>query len=181
MRKLKALFTLVAFSTIMISNGQTDFKWDIISDSLEDNKTELFSKTKLFIGETWKSAQNVIQSEDKEGGIILVKGASVKELVFQLNNHTWTFNYSVKFLMKDNKCRVIIEDVYCSSARCRQYEWPHMPVADAYPESKGLKLTGVNEQRYLTIMASLKQELQSIVDQYMDAVKKPIVTDDSEW
>ena len=29
-----------------------------------------------------------------------------------MKEHRWTFNYTIKFLMKDNKCRLVIEDVY---------------------------------------------------------------------
>jgi len=181
MKKAKTLLTLTFTLIGLISFGQTNFKWDVISDSLEDNQSQLYSKTKLFIGETWKSAQNVIQNDDKEGGVILVKGLSIQSLYYQMNDHRWTFNYTIKFLMKDNKCRIVIEDVYCSAARVAQYEWPHMPVAETYPTSKGLKITGVNEERYLTIMTSLKQELQSIVDSYMTAVNKPLVKDNSDW
>lgn len=178
MKKAKTLLTLTFLFIGLVSFGQTNFKWDVITDSLEDNKSQLYSKTKLFIGETWKSAQNVIQNDDKEAGIILIKGVSIQNLYYQMNDHRWTFNYTIKFLMKDNKCRIVIEDVYCSAARVAQYEWPHMPVSETYPESKGLKITGVNEKRYLTIMTSLMQELQSIVDTYSTAVKKP---NDSDW
>ena len=82
--------------------GQTNFKWDKI-DSIQKNQNELYSITKMYIGETWKSAQSVIQNDDKEGGSILVKGLSVQSLFFQMNDHRWTFSYTVKFLFKDNK------------------------------------------------------------------------------
>lgn len=181
MKKSKTILILIFLLIGEFSFGQTNFKWDVIIDSLEGNQSELYSKTKLFIGETWKSAQNVIQNDDKEAGVILVKGASVQNLFYQMNDHRWTFDYTIKFLMKDNKCRIIIEDVYCSAARVAQYEWPHMPVSDTYPEPKGLKTTGVNESRYLSIMTELKQELQSIVNSYAVAIKKPLVTKDSDW
>ena len=178
---MKKTIILLVFVLIGIKSfGQTNFKWDVIIDSLDSNKSQLYSKSKLFIGETWNSAQNVIQADDKEAGIILVKGITIQNLYFQLNDHKWTFSYTIKFLMKDNRCRVIIEDVYCSAARTGQYEWPHLPVADSYPDSKGLKLTGINKKRYLTLMTSLKQELQSIVDSYINYVKEPLI-DNSDW
>lgn len=180
MKKTKLLLTLCLILIGFTTFGQTDFKWDVVTDSLNKEKSQLYSQTKLFISETWKSAQNVIQNDDKEAGIILVKGVNVQNLNYQLNDHRWTFSYSIKFLMKDNKCRIIIEDVYCSAARVGKYEWPHMPVAETYPASKGLKTTGVNGERYLTIMASLKKELQSIADSYTDYVKNPLVNN-SDW
>lgn len=180
MKKTKPLLTLTFILLGLVSFGQTNFKWDVVTDSLDSDKSQLYSKSKLFIGETWKSAQNVIQNDDKDAGIILIKGVSIQNLYYQMNDHRWTFSYSIKFLMKDNKCRIIIEDVYCSAARVAQYEWPHMPVSDTYPESKGLKITGLNEKRYLQVMTSLKEELQSTVDSYIKYVKKPLVNN-SGW
>ena len=181
MTKLNKLIILtIMVLTSSISFCQTDFKWDVIIDSLEDSKSQLYSKTKLFIGETWKSAQDVIQSDDAQSGVILVKGLSIQNLYYQMNDHRWTYAYNIKFYMKDNKCRIVIGDVYCDAARCGTYEWPHMPVADNYPETKGLKTTGVNETRYFKLMSMLKAELQMVVDSYSEFVKKPLV-DDSDW
>tara|TARA_R110000803_G_C11987103_1_gene321473 strand:+ start:3110 stop:3667 length:558 start_codon:yes stop_codon:yes gene_type:complete len=178
MKRKKTLLTLVLVLFGFISFGQTDFKWDVIVDSLESDKSELYSKSKLFIAEVYKSAQNVIQNDDKEAGIILVKGATLQTLYYQLNIHKWTFSYSIKFLVKDNKCRIIIEGVYCSDARVGIHDWPLMPVSNTYPESKGLRITGLNKKRYSLLMMKLKEELQLTVDLYAAYVKKPLVTKD---
>jgi hypothetical protein len=74
----------------------------------------------------------------------------------------------------------VIEDVYCQAARCAQYEWPHMPVADTYPSEKGLKTTGVNEERYLEVMTTLKKDLQSIADGYEKYLKTP-KSNNGDW
>ncbi len=165
--------TAATLLLMTFSIAQSNFKWDKI-DSIAKNSDEIYSITKMFIGETWKSAQDVIQNDDKTGGMILVKGLSIQTINYQLNDHTWRFSYTVKFLFKDSKYRIVIENVYCEAARCAEYEWPHMPVADTYPSEKGLRTTGVSQERYLEIMAALKQELQSIVDgykQYLDTPK----------
>ncbi len=171
------LLIMVIFSPTV--HGQTNFAWDKV-DSIAKNKNEIYSSTKMYISQTWNSAQDVIQNDDKDAGMILVKGLSSQSLFFQMNDHIWTFSYTVKFLMKDNKYRILIEDVYCKSARCLQYEWPHMPVSDTYPSEKGLKLTGVSEQKYLEIMTKLKQELQSIVDGYEKYLETPNKTN-ADW
>ena len=166
----KVILTAISILFMTFSYAQANFKWDKI-DSIAKNKNELYSLTKMYIGETWKSAQKVIQNDNKEGGAILIKGLSVQSLYYQMDDHEWTFSYTVKFLFKDNKYRIVIEDVYCQSARTTYYEWYCMPVADTYPTEKGLKITGVNEERYLEIMTSLKKELQSIVDSYENYLK----------
>jgi hypothetical protein len=176
----RQLLLMLFLTTGLISYGQVDFKWDVIIDSLDLNRDQLYSKTKLFIGETWKSAQDVIQNDDKEAGVILVKGLCVKNIFFQMNDHRWTFSYNVKFYVKDKKCRIVIDNVYCESARCGQYEWPHMPVADKYPTEKGPKNTGLYEDRYLELMNLVKLDLQMIVDTYvLDAKKAPLK--ETDW
>lgn len=161
------IFTTLFLLLICTSSfAQENFKWDIVIDPLDNTRSELYSKTKLFIGKTWKSAKDVIQSDDAESGTILVKGLSIQNLFYQMNDHRWTYSYTITFMTKDNKCRIQISDVHCTSARVGTYEWPHMPIADSYPESKGLRITGVDEERYLELMGKLKAELQSIVDSY---------------
>jgi hypothetical protein len=181
MIKINRLFLLSTLLLIAsLSFAQTDFQWDVIVDSLDASKSELYSKTKLFIGENWISAQEVIQSDDPESGIILIKALSIQNLFYQMNNHRWTFPYTVKFMMKDNNCRIIIDNVYCDGARCGAYEWPHLPVADKYPTEKGLQKTGLYEERYLELMSNLKDELQGIVNAYSEYVRKPSVVE-SDW
>jgi len=180
LKRMKKLFLMISASLmIAFSYGQTNFKWEKV-DSVAKSKDQIYTDSKMFIAEFWKSAQNVIQNDDKQGGLILVKGASIQSKIFQLVNHTWTFSYTIKFMMKENKYRIVIEDVYCSSARCAQNEWPYMPVADTYPSEKGLRITGVNEERYLEIMGSLKQELQSIADGYNTYIKK-LSSSNNDW
>jgi hypothetical protein len=177
----KIIVASISLFIMTIGHSQSNFKWDKI-DSISKSKNEIYSLTKMYIGEAWKSAQSVIQNDDKEGGAILVKGLSIQSLYYQMHDHKWTFSYSIKFLFKDNKYRVVIDDVYCQSAKVAQYDWPNMPVADTYPAEKGLKTTGVNEERYLKIMTSLKQELQGILDGYEGYLKKDNTTkNNGDW
>lgn len=158
------LFSLI-FLLSFVSFSQDNFKWDKIN-SITKSKDELYTLTKMYIAETWNSAQDVIQNDDKDAGVIVVKGLCIKSQFFQLNNHKWTFSYTIKFQFKDNKYRIIVDNVYCQSARCEQYDWPLMPVADTYPTEKGFRQTSLTEQKYLEIMSLLKNDLQSIIDGY---------------
>lgn len=175
----KSILTSISILFVTICFSQTDFKWDK-KDSISKNKNELYSLTKTFIGEAWKSSNDVIQNDDKESGVILIKGISTQSLFYQMNDHIWTFSYNVKFLFKENKYRIIIENVNCESVRVGQYVWPNLPVADSYPSEKGLKTTGLNEERYLELMGNLKKELQSIVDNYEIYLKKENVSN-GDW
>jgi hypothetical protein len=178
---MKNLFLTAIFSLItIVSFSQDNFKWDKI-DSTTKSKDEIYTLTKMYIAETWYSAQNVIQNDDKENGTILIKGVNVQSHTFQLNNHVWNFNYTVKFQFKENKYRIIIDNVHCTYARCAQYDWPLMPVSDTYPTEKGFKLTSLNEIWYLKIMGHLKTDLQSIVDGYENYINKNNTTINTDW
>jgi len=178
--KILKLIILFLITPLTLTFAQDNFKWDevILVDSV--TKDNLYSKTKIFIADTWVSSNDVIQLDDKEGGVIVLKCKNRQNMVFQLNDHIWYFNYTVKLYIKDNKVRITIDEVYCSYARCQSYDWPKMPVADAYPEKKGLVLTGLSKEKYNTLMLKLKSELQSVVDSYKtNMVNKSI--DNSGW
>lgn len=174
----KILLLCMLFVGINLMSQET-FQWDIRGETSKD-KSQLYSDVKMFIAEYWKSAQNVIQNDDKEQGLIVLKGLDRENLVFQLNDHIWTYVYTIKFYVKDNKYRIVIDNVYCESARCGGYNWPLMPVADKYPENNGFRMTGINEKRYDILMTSLKANLQSIVDSYQKYMLKESPTTE-DW
>lgn len=176
---MKRLITnLMALLCVSLTFAQKDFKWDRI-DTTTKSKNQIYSDTKLFIAETWKSAQEVIQNDDKDAGIILVKGISIQSKYFQMNDHKWTYSYNVKFLMKDGKYRIMIENVNCLSARCGSYSWPLIEACDTC-EFPGYMKTSLNKERYSELLSSLKVELQSIVDGYEKRIKS-LVPSNSDW
>ena len=73
---------------------------------------------------------------------------------------------------------IVIDNVYCKSARVGGYDWALLSMAESYPEKGGLKKTNVTEKRYLVIMKTVKDELQGIVDAYEINMKEPLVLDD---
>lgn len=172
------LIVLIAFFVISPVAAQENFLWDL-RDSTILSKTELYSRVKMFIAETWNSADDVIQNDDKDGGAVLVKGIARHSLYYQLNDHNWTFSYNVKFQFRDNQYRLVIENVRCTGARVAEYEWAHMPVMDSYNWEKreGLRITNVNAERYMKLMTPLKADLQGIADAYLAYLKAPKVED----
>jgi len=167
---MKNIIFLIVFLMSGMCYGQKDFIWEKI-DSVPKSKSQIYSDTKLFIAEEWKSAQSVIQNDDKDAGIVLIKGASTQNIFFQLNDHIYSFYYTISFYMKENKYRILINNVYCYSGRCGNYEWPKMDCSDSYP---GFKNAGMNENRYFTLMNNLKNELQAIFNSYIKFISSPI-------
>lgn len=168
---MKTLFTAILLVFFMGGFAQTDFKWDKV-DSLAKTKAQIYSDTKMFIAEFWKSAQNVIQNDDKENGMILVKGVSSQNYNFMLYPHNYKYTYTVKFLMKEGKYKLVIDNVSCISASCEGNVWPLIE-----PTENTTKMVGGMPAAKLTeMMASLKKELQGIVDRYGKYIKTPSAT-----
>ena len=167
---------LLLFVIPLTAIAQDNFQWDV-RDSTEMSKDDIYAKAKQFIAETWNEPGKVIKNDDKESGLILLRGLHVEEMYYQMNNHRWTFSYQVKFQMRDNQWRMVIEDVHCESARAAQYDWPRLPMSMTYPE-KGFKKTSLKEDRYLTIMRNVQGAMQSLADRYVKALNEKPVTDD---
>jgi hypothetical protein len=117
---MKRLIIIVILYTIPIYlNGQTRlplpivdnkiiFTEVVIVDSIQ--KDQLYSRTKLWFADNFKSTKDVIQLDDKENGIVLGKGNILKrESGIQPVIKTWKF--SVKVQIKDNKYKVDIYDI----------------------------------------------------------------------
>lgn len=171
----KIILLLILFPAVCF--GQVNYQWEELIEPVKNDtglkpKSQIYSETKLFIAENWKSANEVIQSDDKETGIILIKGAYIWEAFWQYNTHTYIFNYNVKFLMKDGKCKIVIDNVENTFVN---FNWPKLQMCDnCYP---GYWKSSLKEERYNEIMASVKSNLQAIVDSYKVSISKT----KSEW
>ncbi len=170
----KLLLLLPALLVINVSVSQTNFQWEKI-DSLNKSKSQIYSDTKMFIAESWKSAKNVIQNDDKESGMILVKGGSSKSCIYLLNLHNFSFSYTVKFFMKENKFRIQIDNVIMTSHTCAGHVWGTITPIDNFDGNESLSARLGNE-----IFTELKGELQSIFDSYLEYIKKP-ASSNSNW
>ena len=159
---------LILMSWSFLTFSQTNFKWDVV-DSVPKIKSQIYSETKLFISENWRSAKDVIQNDDKDGGIILIKGLSTQSMYYQMNDHKWTYSYTLKIFMKDYKYRIIIENVKCISAVCGTNSWPLIDACDDC-EFPGYMKTSLKKDRYDELLSTLKKDLQAIVDRFQKSI-----------
>jgi len=160
-------FVLISISTF----AQENFKWDRI-DSVPKSKKELFSQTKMFIAEKWKSANDLIQNADEETGIIVVKGSCSNTKTVMMYPATVYFHYTAIFYVKDGKCRMTVENIYSTHGfrAGRSYE-VNMPIADTFPTSQGMTLTRMTKSSYEAMMKDLKVDISAIVDSYNDYLR----------
>ena len=182
MQKIILICSGILFITL--SYAQENFKWDAI-DSVSKTKSQIYSDSKMFIAKAWKSAQDVIQNDDKDAGNILVKGSSIQKVKHALNVFTYVYSYSVTFKMKDNKYRMILDNVFCESAYPvgpAQYDILKIePFNGQYIKGKtGFSASTLPEKKAVVMMANLQAELQSLVDSFKEYIKTQS-SDNDDW
>jgi hypothetical protein len=167
---MKNLIIIFFAVTSLNAFSQENFKWDKVIE-VNKTQTDLYSSTKEFIADYWKSANNVIQNDDREGGVLIVKGITKHPIEFnKINVQYYTYAYTIKFYLKENRCRILIENVFCESG-----------------EHKDLKLIQPNDTEYpkyykpekcKATQQSLKYTLNNIVLAFEEHVKKE---NNSNW
>lgn len=139
---------------------------------IEMTKNELFSKTKMFISDKWTNPKNSIQNEDKDSGIIQVK--TQKEIAFNVGmglKCIYNYEYLTKFRFKDNKYRIEIYDIQCTSAvqsgLGTEQEIPLIPyfTGDNAPKTKKMG-KGISEKKAKEMMNELNNEFTGIMNSY---------------
>ncbi len=160
--------TLITGLILLINNGfsQTNFKWEKI-DSISKTKSKIYSDTKMFIAETWKSSKNVIQNDDKEGGAVFIEGTIEKVGGSGLRVASFWYSYNVKFYMKEQKYRIVVENVEFKTSS--KPGWT-AKVANEWPGGWDCALM---KKPWTELMTSLKADMQKIVDDYEKYIKMP--------
>jgi hypothetical protein len=120
MKKLSLLLLFYCFSIILCAQVFKTEEKSITGtfDIKEKNKSELYSSINKWISINYNSAINVIQMNELESGIIIVKGINeveYKNTAKQIypnskkmpETATVRFNHLIEFNIKDNKFRII--------------------------------------------------------------------------
>mgnify|MGYP006939813933 CR=1 FL=1 len=144
--------------------SQENFKWDIITDSLDQSKSEIFAKVKESLASV--SSPYKLLLEDSESGVIKV--ICIQKITN--GNYYAYFKYETKYMVKDNKLRVVTGTIYCSKAS----KYPYPKPSEIYP---GKKACSLKEDQYYAVMNSLKSMINLKIKLNISAVKK----EDSDW
>jgi hypothetical protein len=180
-KKMKKVCVLLLFVILTTSNyySQQEFVFNKI-DSVAKTKTQLYSDTKVFIAETWKSAQSAIQNDDKEAGFILVKGYSDQISKRFGGYYEYGFNYTVKFLFKDNKVKCVIENITCNNGYWKSTGTPSQCTCHSvYADFERSGMFDCSKKDWDVMVGSLKLELQGILDSYFINMKKK--SQNADW
>ena len=106
----KILLLLFVFSA-SCSLAQKPLECDTIIECPGMTADKIYSKMKYFVADYFKSAQNVIQLDDKEEHRLLCKG----NVRFEVRNLTWhmldgVINFTLDLQAKDGKYRIVMRD-----------------------------------------------------------------------
>lgn len=180
---MKSVFFVLAIFFITPLYSQTNFTWDV-SDTISKTKDQIYSDVKFFVAKSWKSANHVIQNDDKDAGIILVKGIITRNISFLGAGYAYDYSYTVTFRMKDGKYKFTIDNVYCERAymtTSNQFIAKVEPFdGDNCPETGTFKCPGPPKKKLIPMMATVKDDLQSIYDAFKIAIREPSVKD-GDW
>jgi hypothetical protein len=177
MKKILTLFLAITITSVF---SQSPFKVEK-TDSIAKTKSQIYGDTKLFISEYWKSAKDVIQNDDKESGVILVKGKTKHSVNMGLGTFVdFWHSYSVKFLMKESKYKIVVENIrYDSGPSVMWNSYASQLEPQEQDNFPGLMKAGMNEKRWTQLMTELKTEMKGIVDDYEKQIKKQ--TTNGDW
>lgn len=187
MKKLLLFFYFSIFAIFI--NAQNGFEWDKRFDS-DKSKDDLFAMGKMFVAEAWNSAQDVTQNADKEAGVILLKAMqpfSTKANAFY--NATYYLDYTVKLYFKENRYRIVIDGLDCTKVVVGDnvtfkndnglMAWPMYPFLEEYPESKGMKITGLKKKDYDALTDSIKSFFNALVMEFEKSMQQENI--DEDW
>ncbi len=171
-KTLSSLFFVISSTTIIFS--QINFNWDKV-DSIPKTKTQIYTDTKIFISNQWNSAKDVIQSDDKEGGVIVVKGLSQKTISYAAATYNYAYSYIVKFMIKDGKVKIVIDNVHCQYMSLSGTEFPNSKIepfdGDVCLDHQCGKPNSKFGNKVVNMMGELRIELQGIADNYLKTIK----------
>jgi hypothetical protein len=118
-------------------NGAVGMQEVIQIDSA--TKKELYSRAKMWVSEAFKSANNVIQLDDADNGILLLKGITMIE-VKTLVKTQMNMRFTLKIEAKEGKYRYSLTNITVADIEeAAERYWKGMYKSFRPPVTKGLQ------------------------------------------
>jgi hypothetical protein len=146
-------------------------------------KNDLYLRSKMFFTEAFKSANDVIQLDDKETATVVGKGFNKISLPSELGLGLMTpmmMYYTVKIQCKDNRYRYEIYDIYF-----KNYPGPYVTSSEIIAETYFLKSeyyrkNGEAKTKNLGYKTSLEKTVFTLILSVKDRMSKSIQSKD-DW
>jgi len=166
---MKKAIIFITISVLFTHNAisQENFKWDKIL-SIDGSQYELFLKGKKYI-----SYNRGVQYSDEKNHVItaFLKTKARYEATSIIYNNL-IFEYRLQILTKDNKVRVLIDNVICIE---RKYKG--MPASSLYPGDQ----YELEMDRFYSVMKGLRDALNRVVIEIESELQKPLDSANNDW
>ncbi|MCZ8216643.1 MAG: DUF4468 domain-containing protein [Cyclobacteriaceae bacterium] len=164
--------------SLPVIDDKINFSEVVVVDSA--SKDELYTKAKIWLAENFISANDVIQFDDKENGIVIGKGIiRVKEGGLTPRIKIWRF--TVKIQVKDGKYKVNFYDIiyyFEMPDNLSGTVSPPVMLDEYFKDSKSYRKNGTLKPVSLEFANETKTEFTSILKSVRDALTTKTGKDD---
>jgi hypothetical protein len=186
---LLLISSVKAQDSIPLKDGKLHF--EEVVEVLNNSKENLYSKGKIWFVDNFKSADDVLQMDDKEAGILIGKGYRDiyvdTKIMGSIQKYKTRAFYTIKIQIKEGKYKLDIYDIYYYSYPTNGYRSgttyiAGQPAVKSYPETWFLNSETYSNQKAIIAVNSYKKEtldlIKSLSTSVKDAMTKNIELDD---
>ena len=152
----------------------SDVVFTKVFENIPGTKDEIYSKVISYFATAYKSANNVIQQQDKDAGVVIGKGIFpdiYQEKVF-LSIASWDCRHTIRIDIKDGRVRVVI------SADQYVFDVQNLNIIGLYPLNQNQKY---NKKTYAKVFMGLCQTVNTTFDSIEKALKNESTTTNNDW
>jgi hypothetical protein len=152
---------------------------EVISTDTALKKTELYSRAKAWFAETYKSAQDVIQLDDRENGKIIGKG-SMRYTNNSLSGDAssgW-IRYTIIVQVKDGKYKYTLENFYHESLE-PGYNFGKITTAQECPYKVSSTSQKWRNKIWQDMQTTVAGNYESLIESLKTYMRRK--TQDSDW
>jgi hypothetical protein len=190
-KSIYLLFLFATFTTILIAQEQDSIIIPKNADGLAEysevipidsiSKSDLYLAGLEWVSKTYKSGKSVLQTTDKEGGIIIGK-AVAQTLTYNnmgVKKDGGYFSYTISIYCKDNKFKYLIDNI--SYNKGEMLLTPGADLAETFPHN-WTGLIGNNKQtrrEWLSFQKQANTEFRIIIEDLKKHMSKSKIK--SDW
>ena len=166
-----------------------------IIENLDASKNDLYIRAKAFFTRTYRDANSVIQTDDKEAGVLIAKGIFPNFHSISYRSGTGRLHFSSTHILRvdirDNRIRVIcsvdvIDCAYVPSTFNRimtnvnnaQYS-PYV-IVDHYPFTDKKAKSIDNKRDQIPIFNALEQSMHGLIMGFEKVIREGIISGENE-
>lgn len=143
-------------------------------------KDELYTRARVWFAKTFKSANHVIQMEDKENGILIGKAAMKVYHKAMVTHYHGLINYTVTIQVKDGRFKYSISDFNHTASGATATNEDYGPCEEMINTKHNTM--GVSHQSiYNQYFKQIKLEMEGLSNDIKTSLAKPATDTSDDW